>query len=161
MQENAYHDHNHCIQEAISEAHNICQRRGVKLTPLREKILKLVWQNHQPTGAYHILAELTKYESRPTQPPTVYRALEFLQKQKLVHRLSSINAYIGCSNPKYHSNSRHSGNFFICYNCRATIEVQSIKVNRALHCCAKDYGFSITGEFIELSGLCCNCSNGK
>ena len=163
LQENAYkpHNHNHCIQDALREAHTLCQKRGARLTPLREKVLELVWQSHQPIGAYDILAELAKRESRPAQPPTVYRALEFLQEQGLVHRLSSINAYIGCSNPSAHSGSSHRGSFFICNNCRVTIEVESSKVSNALQNCARDHGFSVSGASIELTGLCRNCSNEK
>ena len=59
----------------------------------------LVRQTHCPVGAYEILSKLTQDESKSAQPPTVYRALDFLQEQELVHRLSSINACVGCSHP--------------------------------------------------------------
>ena len=161
--DNAYtpHNHSHCIAEALSEAHALCQQRGARLTPLRETVLKLVWQSHQPIGAYDILAELTKQESRPAQPPTVYRALEFLQEQGLVHRLSSINAYIGCPNPSAHSNQAHRGGFLICEKCRVTIEVEDAAINKALQHCATEHGFSVSSASIELTGLCRNCSTDK
>ncbi len=162
-QENAYqpHDHHHCIQDALTEARLLCQKRGARLTPLREKVLELVWKNHQPAGAYEILAELAKQESRPAQPPTVYRALEFLLEQGLVHRLSSINAYIGCPNPEAHSRNPHRGSFLICKNCRTTIEVESPEVDSALQSCAKNHGFAVFDSTVELTGLCCNCSPAK
>ena len=153
------HNHSHCIKNALNKAHDLCQKRGARLTPLREKVLELVWKNHRPVGAYDILAELARQESRPAQPPTVYRALDFLQEQGLVHRLSSINAYIGCTHPSGHTGSAHRGSFFICNQCRITIEVESEVVTDALNSCAQGHGFAIEGASIELTGLCRNCNN--
>ncbi len=157
--DNAYtpHNHSHCIAEALKKAHDLCQQKGARLTPLRETVLKLVWQSHQPIGAYDILAALTKQESRPAQPPTVYRALEFLQEQGLVHRLSSINAYVGCTNPRAHANQVHKSGFLICKQCCITIEVEDPVINKVLQRCAKEHGFSLLDASIELTGLCCNC----
>ena len=157
-QDRAYqaHNHNQCIRDALAMAHTICLQRGARLTPLREKVLELVWTSHSPIGAYGVLAELTKQESRPAQPPTVYRALDFLQEQGLVHRLSSINAYIGCTHPDSHSNT-YCSSFFICNNCHIAIEVESENITQALENSAQDHGFAINGAAIELTGLCCNC----
>ncbi|WP_263081390.1 transcriptional repressor [Endozoicomonas sp. Mp262] len=162
-QDNAYKPHNHnlCIKSALQEARTLCQNRGARLTPLREKVLELVWQNHQPVGAYDILAELARQESRPAQPPTVYRALEFLLEQGLVHRLSSINAYIGCPNPDSHSSKVDQSCFLICENCRITIEMENPVITQALNDCAKEHRFSVSSSTIELTGLCTNCSKSK
>ena len=147
------HDHGHCITGALNEARTLCQNRGVRLTPIREKVLELVWQNHQPIGAYDILAILAKKEDRPAQPPTVYRALDFLQEQGLVHRIASINAYIGCPYP----DESHKGCFLICENCRITVEIDQPEINQAIQSCADDHRFSIKESAIELTGLCPNC----
>ena len=119
------HNHEHCIHTAMEEAKVLCQSRGVRLTPIREKVLELLWQSHEPIGAYDILAQLAKQEDRPAQPPTVYRALDFLLEQGLVHRLASINAYIGCPHP----GEAHKGCFLICQQCRTTIEVDQPDIN--------------------------------
>lgn len=147
------HNHEHCIQDALNEARRLCQHRGVRLTALREKVLELVWQNHQPVGAYDILASLARVESRTAQPPTVYRALDFLQEQGLVHRISSINAYMGCPHP----GEPHRGCFLICEHCRTTLEVEHPGINQAIQTCASDHGFAIKEAAIELTGLCTNC----
>lgn len=159
--DNAYkpHNHNQCIKTALQDARVLCQSRGVRLTPLREKVLELVWQNHQPVGAYDILAELARQAERPAQPPTVYRALEFLQEQGLVHRLSSLNAYIGCPNPDAHVDPREQGCFLICEHCRVTIELDSDRLTRTLQDCAQEQGFAISCSTIELAGLCTNCAD--
>ncbi|MFK0573744.1 Fur family transcriptional regulator [Endozoicomonas sp.] len=147
------HNHEHCIKEALNKARFLCTDRGVRLTPLRERVLELVWQSHCPVGAYEILTELTQGASKPAQPPTVYRALEFLQEQGLVHRIASINAYIGCSHP----GTRHNGCFLICTQCRTTIEIEHSNIDQSLTSCANDHGFTINETSIELAGLCTNC----
>ena len=77
------HDHSRCITSAIGHAKSLCADRGVKLTPVRQRVLELVWQSHQPIGAYELLASLAK-EGFNSAPPTVYRALEFLSGQGLL-----------------------------------------------------------------------------
>lgn len=151
----AYQPHNHkdCIADALQNASIICQNNGVRLTPLRKTVLELVWQSHQPVGAYDILAKLAERESRPTQPPTVYRALDFLLEQGLVHRLSSLNAFIGCPHPE----ERHHGSFFICKACRTTQEVDHAGINKAIQSCASEQDFIVSESSIELTGLCRNC----
>ncbi|WP_257294967.1 Fur family transcriptional regulator [Endozoicomonas sp. YOMI1] len=152
---NPYRDHNHlhCIKDALNKARLLCRNRNIRLTPLRARVLELVWQSHCPVGAYEILAELTQGESKPAQPPTVYRALDFLREQGLVHRLSSINAYIGCSHP----NTPHNSCFLICTQCRTTIEIEHPAIENSLKDCANDHGFIIADTSIELAGLCTNC----
>ena len=151
-----YHPHNHdeCIEEALLKASAICQTNGVRLTPLRKTVLELVWQSHQPVGAYDVLAQLAKLESRPAQPPTVYRALDFLLEQGLIHRLSSLNAFIGCPHP----GERHHGSFLICKQCRTTQEVDHAAINNAIQSCASEQGFIVSESSIELTGLCRNCA---
>src|SRR3546814_13298582 len=89
------HDHSHCVHTALSEADAICARQGLRLTALRKRVLELVWQSHRPLGAYDILAVLSEQDGRRAAPPTVYRALAFLLENGLVHRIASLNAFIG------------------------------------------------------------------
>jgi len=104
------HDHGRCINAALSRANNLCLEKGVRLTPTRESVLRLLWQSHQPLGAYQVQDQLSKLTGKSIAPPTVYRAIEFLSDLGLVHRLASLNAYIGCPFP----NSEHSNLFMIC-----------------------------------------------
>ena len=100
----AQHDHADCVAEAILTAELLCRDRGLRFTAIRRRVLELVWDSHKPIGAYDILEILGK-ESSSAAPPTVYRALEFLIEAGLVHRLDSLNAFIGCPDPA----SRHAG----------------------------------------------------
>jgi len=89
------HDHASCVAAAVATAEKLCQERGLRFTSIRCRVLELVWGSHKPIGAYDILEVLGK-ESESAAPPTVYRALEFLIEAGLVHRLDSLNAFIGC-----------------------------------------------------------------
>ncbi len=105
----ADHDHGHCVATALDAAASLCQRRRARLTPLRRRVLELVWRSHEPQGAYDILDTLGE-RGRRAAPPTVYRALDFLLGQGLIHRIESLNAFVGCRDP----DTPHAGQFLIC-----------------------------------------------
>lgn len=84
-QQRPAHDHALCVRRAVAAAERICAAKRINLTPLRRRVLEIVWRRHEPIGAYKILAELAKHRDKAA-PPTVYRALEFLQEAGLVHR---------------------------------------------------------------------------
>src|SRR5215470_19039883 len=92
------HDHESCVEMALDRAATLCGERGARLTELRRNVLALVWEGHEPVGAYHILDALRRRHPGAA-PPTVYRALEFLGEQGLIHRIESLNAYVGCDRP--------------------------------------------------------------
>ena len=108
------HDHRHCLKDALDRAAALCRDRGVRLTPIRRRVLELVWSGHRPLGAYDILDAL-QAERRGAAPPTVYRALDFLREQGLVHRIESRNSFVGCPDP----DTPHGGQFLICRTCAA------------------------------------------
>src|SRR5690606_10698879 len=89
------HDHEQCVSDALAAAEQVCERSGARLTPVRRGVLGLVWQSHRPMGAYDLLDTLAREDDRRPAPPTVYRALDFLQEHGLVHRIASLNAFIG------------------------------------------------------------------
>lgn len=146
------HNHQHCIQQALDTARSLCRERSLRLTPIRELVLKLVWQSHQPMGAYELLPALADAGFN-SAPPTVYRALEFLQEQGLVHRIASLNAYVGCPHPEH----PHASGFLICRHCQRAVELDSAPVHQALADTAADVGFEIEQEMIEVVGLCPDC----
>ncbi len=151
---NAFHQHDHqaCIHSALAAAEQLCKERGARLTTIRARVLELVWQSHQPLGAYQLLEQLAS-EGFNSAPPTVYRALDFLQEQGLVHRIASLNAFIGCHCP----GERHQGYFLICRQCSVAHELESEEMTAFLHEGAATKGFKIEEEIVELSGLCPQC----
>lgn len=147
------HDHRHCVNSALEGADALCALKGVRLTALRRRVLELVWQSHKPLGAYDILATLSAEDGRRAAPPTVYRALEFLLENRLVHRIASLNAFIGCNRP----DQPHQGRFLICRHCRNAIELESRAIGEAIAAAANSVGFTVEGETVEVVGLCMQC----
>jgi len=147
------HDHTHCVNQALTGADALCLRQGVRLTALRRRVLELVWQSHKPLGAYDILATLTEQDGRRAAPPTVYRALDFLLENHLVHRIASLNAFIGCTHPE----QPHQGQFLICRECHAAIELENPAISQAIQQAASSVNFAVEGETVEIIGLCAQC----
>lgn len=152
------HDHARCVERAMLAAETACKEQGAHLTELRRQVLSIVWSSHVPLGAYEILAAMTTGGRRPA-PPTVYRALEFLLEQGLVHRIESRNAYVGCQS---HCGKDHQSQFLICKLCGQTLEVSDAKLSKAIQALAKTSGFELSGQTVELQGLCpaCHASQG-
>jgi len=146
------HDHSVCIEDALNRAGALCARRGARLTPLRRRVLELVWQGHAAVKAYDVLNRLGG-EPGPAKPPTVYRALDFLIAHGLVHRLESLNAYVGCPQPE----ASHSGCFLICDGCGDVAEFESAAIEAAIAARAGDLGFTVRGITVEVNARCQRC----
>ena len=159
------HDHGTCVSSALDSAASVCQQRGVRLTPIRRQVLELVWQSHRPIGAYAVLEALQEGrraaavdgaadgKSSAVTPPTVYRALDFLLGQRLIHRIESLNAYIGCVHP----GARHAAQFLICNGCGSAAELESRTLLTAIDSAAADAGFAIERVAVEVAGRCPAC----
>jgi Fur family zinc uptake transcriptional regulator len=83
----------------------------------------------------------------------VYRALDFLLENGLVHRIASLNAFTGCNHPTH----AHQGQFLICRECRAAIELQHPAISQAIIDAAAEVGFTVEGQTVEIVGLCSGC----
>jgi len=148
----AQHDHDDCVRDAMAAAELSCQAKGARLTAIRRRILELVWASHDPVGAYGLLDRLAS-EGVKAVPPTVYRALDFLLEQGLVHRLERLNAYVGCA----HLHGPHAAQFLICTGCGRVAELDDPAIGAALVGGAKRHGFTITRQTVEVEGLCPDC----
>ncbi len=151
----AAHDHAHCVGTAMDRARALCADRGVRLTPIRERVLNLVWTSHRPRGAYDILEDLAAAEGKRVAPLTVYRALDFLVAQGLVHRIESLNAYVGCSNPEH----SHSGQFLVCEGCGTATELNDPRITRTVSEGARELGFRVQRQTVEILGTCPACQS--
>lgn len=148
----ADHDHDRCVDQALVRAADLCTRRGARLTMLRRRVLELVWQGHSAVKAYDLLHALGR-EDGAAKPPTVYRALDFLIAHGLVHRLESVNAYVGCPEP----DGRHEGQFLICDACGAVREFRAPRVEQAIAGEAAGFGFALARQTVEARGTCRSC----
>jgi Fur family zinc uptake transcriptional regulator len=146
------HNHKACISEALHQADAYCERQGLRLTELRRQVLELVWGSHRPVGAYDLLQQITD-TGRKAAPPTIYRALDFLLDHHLIHRIDSMNAYLGCNRP----GDEHDAQFFICKGCGEAAELLDRKIDNAISRDAEGLGFEIEKRTIEVTGTCRAC----
>ena len=146
-------DHAACVDEAVATAEKVCRERGLRFTPLRRRVLELVWTGHRPAKAYELLEQL-KQEHAGSAPPTVYRALDFLVDNGFVHRLESLNAFIGCGD----ADKKHGGQFLICRECGRVAELDDPELKQLLARKAQDVGFTEKSSTIEVEGLCARCA---
>ena len=149
------HDHAACVDQAVEAARRMCERRGLRLTALRRRVLELVWSGHGPMRAYDILDRLRE-ERRSAAPPTAYRALAFLVENGLAHRIESLNAYVGCGAP----GRDHVGQFLICRKCGSVAELDDRAISRTLADRTRALGFELESSTIEIRGLCPGCRTG-
>ncbi|MBY0431603.1 MAG: transcriptional repressor [Rhodospirillales bacterium] len=149
------HDHGRCVRTALDAAESRCRSRGARLTSIRRRVLELVWASHGPVGAYALL-DILRGEGQATAPPTVYRALDFLMEQGLIHRLERRNAFIGCAHPS----QPHTGLFLICARCGLVAEVDDETVEAAVDHLAGALGFAVRSRTVEVEGLCPLCREG-
>lgn len=150
--QSAGHDHASCVDTALDRAAQLCAGRGARLTELRREVLRLIWRGHDPVGAYAVLEALRRSHSGAA-PPTVYRALEFLIEHGLIHRIESLNAYVGCSRP----DRPHVSQFLICEQCGTTAELDEPTIAEAVLRRAHALGFAVARQTIEVRGTCPRC----
>lgn len=152
------HDHSHCIDTALQSAVALCQQKGMRLTPIRKRVFELVWQSHKPMGAYDLLPTLAD-EGFNSAPPTVYRALDFLLELGLIHRLASLNAYIGCSQPAAHQSLQENSAtcFLLCQCCGQVEEIYQTQWQQSVEQLAQQQNFQVAQSMTEVLGLCSLC----
>jgi len=119
---------------------------------MRRQVLETLLASHKPLGAYEIIERLAD-KTRPA-PITIYRALDFLREQGLVHRIESRNAFIAC----VHNHASHDPVvFLICEKCGAVGEAASAAVADTIKTASRAAGFTPKTPVIEISGICAHC----
>jgi Fur family zinc uptake transcriptional regulator len=142
-------NHKSCVSDALQHAESVCAESGTRLTPIRRSVLELLWKSHQPRKAYDILSELGSSD-KTAKPPTVYRALDFLQEMGLVHKVETLNAFIGC-------NGQHDHQYLVCQDCGDVADIHDKSLAKSVQKKAGEKGFQVTSSIIEIKGHCEKC----
>ena len=136
------------LAQRVAMARKLCENAGERFTPLRAHVLELVLKDGGAVKAYDLLDRLSPEIGSP-KPPTVYRALEFLSRLGLIHRVEALNSFIACD----HSHEGHLAEFFICEACS---HVEERHAHDHMEC--KPSGFTIRRSVVEHYGLCASCA---
>lgn len=146
------HDHRRCQRELLKQARQYCDTKKLRLTLRRRQVLEILLGTHQPMGAYDILAELNRLNPEDRiAPPIVYRALDFLIGQGLIHRIESKNAFICCAHP----GQSCAAHFLICRDCDKIAELENR--DKSFLDEANNLGFSVDYSVVEITGVCAEC----
>ncbi|TAK37946.1 MAG: transcriptional repressor [Lysobacteraceae bacterium] len=151
--------HVHDADGFVAAVERACVERGLRLTPIRARVLELVAGQGKPVKAYDLLEMLKDHAPGDAvgaaAPPTVYRALDFLLANGFIHKLESVNAFVACHHP---STAQHSVPFLICDRCHSAVELEDAQVVAALDERARALGFVPQAQTLEVHGLCARCS---
>ncbi len=141
------------VEAQLEAAAQTCAQQGAQLTALRRLVLGLVLEAESPSTAYQLLDRL-KDIHKGAAPPTIYRALDFLLEQRLIHKVERLNAFIPCTAAGHH----HAAQFLICRRCGAVAEIEDHAVSEALEHAATRAGFRLGHAVVELDGTCAACA---
>lgn len=138
------------LRRALIEAERRCVDSQERLTAPRRRVLELLLQADAPLKAYDLIAAFG-LDGEPAKPPTVYRALEFLERLGFAHRIESLNAYVPCRLDA----TSHAAAFLICDCCGAAEEFEpDFAPGRAA---AAARGYAVSRVTLEARGLCPAC----
>jgi Fur family zinc uptake transcriptional regulator len=143
------------IKDRLEAAAEICRGNGAQLTELRRAVLGLILEAEGPLTAYQLLEQLQRIR-KGAVPPTVYRALDFLIENHLIHKLERLNAFIPCAEADH---GHHAVQFLICGRCGTVAEIEDDDVANALAQAAQKAGFQPSNALVELEGTCALCAS--
>ncbi len=141
------------LEARLARAEAACAAAGGRLTAIRRDVLRLILQADEPIGAYALLDGLRALTGAG-KPPTVYRALDFLLAQGLIHRVERLNAFVGCHDEATH---HHAAQFLICRSCGRVTELEDGAVESAITAAARARGFVPARVTVEVDGVCSAC----
>ncbi|MCX4186971.1 Fur family transcriptional regulator [Methylophaga sp. OBS4] len=145
------------IDKIIRKAEHSCEQAGARLTAKRKNVLSSLLRASMPLSAYEI-AEHYKADFDDAIPVmSIYRMLDFLSQENLVHKLDSTNKYVACSHIAC-DHAHEIPQFLICDTCHNVREIGVKKdIIEALRDSVASAGFQLGSPQLELHGLCENC----
>jgi Fur family zinc uptake transcriptional regulator len=143
----------HALRHALADAERRCAHSQERLTAPRRRVLELLLQADGPQKAYDMISAFGE-GGEPAKPPTVYRALEFLERLGFAHRIESLNAYVPCRL----EGESHAAAFLICSCCGAAEEFEPDFAPGRVAAAAK--GYAVSSVTLEARGLCPACQAG-
>ncbi|MET0273340.1 MAG: Fur family transcriptional regulator [Phenylobacterium sp.] len=141
------------LRHAMGAAETRCVETQERLTAPRRRVLQLLLESDAPLKAYDLIAAFGE-TGEPAKPPTVYRALEFLERLGFAHRIESLNAYVPC---RIHGEG-HSAAFLICDCCGAAEEFEPDFAPQIA--AAAQAGYAVRTVTLEARGRCPACKDG-
>ena len=148
------------LDSLLRAAEVSCVENGARLTRRRRQVLTVLMQSSSPLSAYEVLDLCNRSTTSAMPAMSVYRILDFLEQQLLVHRLSTSNKYVSCAHITCDHKHFQTTHFLLCEGCSSVEEVDATQeASDALEQMARTVGFKLTTQQFELSGICTTCQN--
>ena len=141
------------VQDSIARVLEICELNNLVFTEIRQKIFEIIIKFKKPMKAYEILDVFTEVTGKRAHPPTIYRAIDFLIENGFIHKLNSINSYVGCFHPKVHKECY----FLICKICNIYKECCDKNLTENIFKSANKRDFIVSNTTLEIEGHCNDC----
>ncbi len=142
------------MREKITEIRESLRRKGYRLTPQREAIIKILLENPNQ----HLAAEDIYVMVRRAHPEigmaTVYRTLDLLSTEKIINEMNFEEGY-----SRYELESQTHHHHLVCLKCGKIIEFNDNLLEEVEEVISKEHGFSIVGHLLKFYGYCSHCSN--
>lgn len=145
------------VKLLIERAKKHCANRGVRLTAKRKLVFESLLSSGKALSAYEIIAFCQLHYGETILAMSVYRILEFLEQEHLVHKLHLANKYVVCSciADDHHDISQ----FLICKSC---YKVKEVKINKdtlvQLQYNIEQVGFKLITPQLEMHCMCNECN---
>lgn len=148
----------HSVETVIHHAEKHCQSNGVRFTPKRKKILTGLLKSEKALSAYELI-DVCKEEFGEAIPAmSVYRILDFLAEENLVHKLNLANKYVACSHIAC-DHSHEVPQFLICGECNKVEEISVAKTTMdELKDNIEQAGFHMVSPQLEINCVCRACT---
>ena len=146
------------VEHILDHAEQHCKARGSRLTPKRKKVLFGLVKSDRALSAYELI-DVYKAEFGEDMPPmSVYRILEFLREESLVHRLALNKKYVACAHIAC-EHDHEASQFLICRECSAVKEIMLedatvIELKDSI----ADAGFHLASPKLEINCVCNACA---
>ena len=155
------HDHDHARTpdaraSRLEGAQLLCAEAGERMTSSRLRTYELILAANGPIKAYDVIDRF--HPEGAAKPPTVYRALSFLEQMGLIHRIESLNAFVACDTHDQHAVSGHTAGFLLCECCGQSEEI-AIPNAADIETRAAKTGFKVNHITLEARGLCQACQS--
>lgn len=145
------------LRDILSIAEQQCKARGVRLTEKRKQVLSGLVQSQKALSAYELVDYCKQHLDHALPAMSVYRILDFLQSEQLVHKLDIANKYVACA----HITCDHKHGvpqFLICYKCQTVKEVvidQGVISQLEQNICSA--GYTLMSQQLEMNCVCDTC----
>ena len=122
------------------------------MTAQRKEVFELLLLRGGSAKAYDLQDDMRARHGR-VAPSTVYRALEFLMAQHLVHRVDALNTFIACNA----EHQAHHPLLLVCSHCEAVTELHDDEAYDAVRSKLRQADSGILESEIEVKGICGKC----